>query len=105
MILHDWVFEDLPGQPGYSRLIDNDTSEETEHNHKVYKYANELEKAEWVELWEIYKGKDYNELNRLSDEIVAESKLAGLEYEQVIMLTDALYDSWFDGSGLNTWWD
>ena len=105
VILHDWEFEPVSDHPGCSRLIDKDTPEEMEHNRKVYALAQKMEDDEWVELWEIYKGKDYNELKRLSDEITEESKLAGLDYQQVIPLTDVLYDKWFDGSGLNSWWD
>jgi len=105
LIHYDWEFEPVPDQPGYSRLVDKETPEEKEHNRKVYTYSTKLEEDEWAELWGIYKGKDYNELKRLSDEIVAKGESEGLDYEQLSKLTDELHDGWFDGSGLNSWWD
>jgi hypothetical protein len=82
MILHPWVFEPVPNEPGSSRLIDNDTPEEKEHNRKVMDRALEIQRQEWDEMFEIFKGQDYSKFDKDID-----------FYEQ------------FDGSGINTWWD
>ena len=41
----DWLFEDI-----------EDTSEQREHNSKVFKRSHEIEEAEWKELWKSLKG-------------------------------------------------
>ena len=90
LILHDWEFEDVEDKPGCSRLIDNEKPEEKEHNKKIYDYAQDLEQEEWDELWKIYRGQDPY------IKTVAYIKTIGNESH---------YDDYFDGSGLNTWWD
>ena len=82
LVLHDWEFEEVPDNPGYSQLIDNDTPEEKEHNKKVFDRAREIEEQEWDELFVILKGQDYTKFDKDID-----------WYEQ------------FDGSGLKGWWD
>jgi len=84
LILHDWEFEDVEDKPGCSRLIDNEKPEEKEYNKKIYDYAQDLEQEEWDELWKIYRGQD--------------------PYIKTIG-NESHYDDYFDGSGLNTWWD
>jgi len=56
-------------------LVDNDTPEEKEHISKVFKYASKLEDEEWVELWDILKGKEFTTIEE------------------------------FDGSDMRGWWD
>jgi hypothetical protein len=56
-------------------LVDNDTPEEKEHISKVFKYASKLEDDEWVELWDILKGKEFTTIEE------------------------------FDGSDMRGWWD
>lgn len=75
LVLHDWEFEDVGN--GLSRLVDKDTSEEKEHNRKVFQRSREIEEAEWKELWEIFKGTRY-------------SKQYGKKY---------------DGTDMRGWWD
>ena len=82
LVLHDWEFEEVPDNPGYSQLIDNDTPEEKEHNKKVFDRAREIEEQEWDELFVILKGQDYTKFDKDKD-----------WYKQ------------FDGSGLKGWWD
>jgi hypothetical protein len=82
LVLHEWEFEPVPDKPGYSQLVDNDTTEEKEHNKKVFDRAREIEKQEWDELFVILKGQDYTKFDKDID-----------WYKQ------------FDGSGLNGWWD
>jgi hypothetical protein len=82
MILHPWEFEPVPDRHGRTRLIDKDTPEEKEHNRKVMDRALEIQRQEWDEMFEIFKGQDYSKFDKDID-----------FYEQ------------FDGSGINTWWD
>lgn len=91
IIHYDWDFEDVPDKPGFSQLIDNETDEEKEHNHKVYDRTHELEELEWNELWEILKGKNYKEYY----DTLSEEEKKNLNN----------YNNWFDGSGLRGWWD
>ena len=80
--LHDWEFEPVEDEPGYSRLVDKDTDEEKIHNRKVFDRAREIERQEWDELFTILKGQDYTKFDKDID-----------WYEQ------------FDGSGIKGWWD
>jgi hypothetical protein len=75
LIMHDWEFEETDG--GNYRLLDKETTEEKEHNHRVFQRAKEIEDAEWKELWEIFKGTRY-------------SKRYGKKY---------------DGTDMRSWWD
>lgn len=94
LIHHGFQFEDVPDQPGYSRLVDLDTPEEAAHNRKVYDRSTEIGQQEWHELWSLLKGQDINEYRKISDAATEEEKKKG-----------DLYDNWFDGSGINGWWD
>jgi len=71
----DFEFEPAD-QVGYFRLVDNETPEEKEHNHKVFKRSHEIEEEYWDEMVKIIRGqrnlKDYNE---------------------------------YDGTGMRGWWD
>lgn len=82
LVLLEWEFEDVPGKPGFSQMIDNKTEDEKQHNSKVFSRAREIEKQEWSELFVILKGQDYTRFSKKID-----------WYEQ------------FDGSGLKGWWD
>lgn len=90
LVLHEWEFEDVEGKPGYSRLVDNDTEEEKEHNRKVFERAHEIEENEWNELFTILKGRPSPEFQMFLDK--SENK-------------ESAWDNWFDGSGMRGWWD
>ena len=90
IVLHEWEFEDVEGKPGYSRLVDNDTEEEKEHNRKVFERAHEIEENEWNELFTILKGRPSPEFQMFLDK--SENK-------------ESAWDNWFDGSGMRGWWD
>ena len=94
-IVHrEWEFEDVPDRPGCSRLVDNDTEEEKAHRDKVYDKAQLIENREWKEIWTILNGQDHEEYKALN----AEDKLKEDR-------DDNLWNDWYDGSGLNHWWD
>ena len=77
MIHYEWEFEDVPGQPGFSRLVDKETEEEKEHNRKILHRSGEIEEQQWNELWTILRGtKSSKKRNKK-----------------------------FDGSDLRAWWD
>ena len=90
IIHHEWEFEEVPDNPGFSRLIDKDTPEEAEHNRKVFARAREIEEAEWAELWPILQGQNSKHFTMIQD-------LTGD--------ADSAWDNWFDGSGMKGWWD
>ena len=90
LILRDWEFEDVEDRPGFSRLVDNDTEEEKEHNRKVFERAHEIEENEWNELFTILKGRPSPEFQMFLDK--SENK-------------ESAWDNWFDGSGMRGWWD
>lgn len=90
LVLHDWEFEDIEDKPGYSRLVDNDTEEEKDHNRKVFERAREIEEKEWSELFTILKGRPSPEYQMFLDK--SEDKKSA-------------WDNWFDGSDMRGWWD
>jgi hypothetical protein len=67
-------FEPIEGSDSY-RLVDTDTPAEKKHARKVYKRARVIEDKEWIELWDIYKGKKFTTWEK------------------------------YDGSDLRGWWD
>lgn len=75
-------FVPVEDRPDCYELVDNDTPEEKEHNKKVYARAREIEEQEWKELWQIFKGQDYDKFDKKKD-----------------------WNEQFDGSGMKTWWD
>ena len=82
LIIRDWEF--VPeGVDSYS-LKDNLNKKEKDHNRKVYNRARQIEQEEWKELWYIFEGQ---------------------QHEKYRKMKDVEWDDWFDGSGMQTWWD
>jgi len=75
-------FVPFEGNSEYYEMVDYNDKEQKEFNRNFFKRVNELEEQEWVELWEIMKGQDYNKFDNEKD-----------------------FDDQFDGSGLRGWWD
>jgi hypothetical protein len=48
--LGEWQFELLENG---NKLIEYETEQDKEHNHKIYQRAIEIEEKEWKELWKI----------------------------------------------------
>lgn len=71
-----------------------DTPEEREHNKRVFDRANEIERSEWNELWTILRGQDLQEYKKMCESKSPEE-----------MSKNDVWGDWFDGSGMNTWWD
>ena len=92
--LYDWEFETVPDSPDLKRLVDKESEEEKEHNRKVFVRAREIGESEWNELWQIFKGQDNKEYQKLKETLTEEQKR---EEDQ--------YYKWFDGSDLRGWWD
>ena len=68
-------FKLIEGKEELYELVDNDTPTEKEHISKVFKYSQELEDKEWIEIWEILKGKKFTTMEE------------------------------YDGSDMRGWWD
>ena len=91
-----WEFEDVGND--CSRLIDNDTPEEKEQWRSVYDYARNLEETEWEELWQIFKGQTTSEYKEWEEKNKS-------EFTQEEIDNSEAYNKFFDGSGINGWWD
>ena len=87
-------FEDIPDQPGYYRLTDNENPDDVNHNRKVYRRSDEIEAQEWKELWRILEGQDHSEYSKIVENATEEEKRE-----------KDLWKEWFDGSGMKHWWD
>lgn len=94
LVSYDWEFEDVQDKPGYSQLIDKESSAEKKHNSKVFSRARKLEESEWKELWKIFEGQDIRGYKKFQKTLTEEEKKK----------TDSYYQ-WFDGSDMRGWWD
>jgi len=93
-VMHvDWSFEEVKDNPDSFQLVDS-YPEAKEHNRKIYTRADEIEKEEWKEIWEILEGQDHSEYVKLVESTSEEDRRK----------TDLWY-KWFDGSGAKHWWD
>jgi hypothetical protein len=92
--LHDWEFEEVPDNPGFSRLVEKETEEEKKHNRKVFNRARQIEKEEWKELMHLLEGQDIKGYKKFEKTLTEEEKKETNQYY-----------NWFDGSGIKGWWD
>lgn len=90
--IYDWEFEET--ENGNYTLKDEETPEEQEHSGKVFARAREMEKIEWVELWNIFKGQDPEEWKKIQEKLPKNKQNDWDPYEK-----------WYDGSDLRGWWD
>ena len=88
----DWQFEVVPENPSTSRLIDNQTKEEKEHNRRVFKLAQTIEDREWRELWNIFKGQSNLDYKKFKKTLTPEEQATA-------------WDKWYNGSDMRGWWD
>ena len=79
----DWLWDDR-----------EDTDEERIHNKKVFERAREIEDSEWNELWSIIQGQNVKEYSEIYNSKTDEEKKEG-----------DIWNNWFDGSGMKSWWD
>ena len=84
-------FKPLSDNPEMFELVENETENEKSHRKAVYDLSNQLEQDEWNELWTILRGQNIQEYKDLMDKKEVKD---GSEW-----------DEWFDGSGMNSWWD
>jgi hypothetical protein len=94
LILHDWEFEEIEGDPEHFQLKDNDTADEKAHNRKVFDRAREIGEQEWQELWTILRGQPDGEYQKLYDELTEEERK-----------NESHWYKWYDGSDMRRWWD
>ena len=92
--LHDWEFEEVPDNPGFSRLVEKETEEEKKQNRKVFNRARQIEKEEWKELMHLLEGQDIKGYKKFEKTLTEEEKKETNQYY-----------NWFDGSGIKGWWD
>ena len=63
-------------------------------NSKVYLLADEIKEKEWQELWKIFEGQNINAYIMLTDRLSQEEKREKDHWNE-----------WFDGTGIDGWWD
>lgn len=80
---YEMKFVPLETDPTLFEMVTDESEEDKQHNKKVYARAREIEQEEWNELWEIFKGQDIKKYKPKKQD----------------------WDDWFDGSGMNNWWD
>ena len=90
----DWEFEDVPDKPGFSRLVENETPAEKKHNRKVFNRSRQIEEQEWKELFTILFGQYPSEYKKIVKNATEEERKNG-----------DLWNNWYNGTGLNGWWD
>ena len=90
----DWEFEEVPDKPGFSRLVDNETPAEKKHNRKVFNRSRQIEEQEWKELFTILEGQNHAEYKKIVKNATEEERKNG-----------DLWNNWYNGTGLNGWWD
>jgi hypothetical protein len=64
-------------------IIKEGENEDLLHNEIVYKRAHEIEESEWNELCDIIRGQDNTKYKPKKQD----------------------WDEWFDGTGMQNWWD
>jgi hypothetical protein len=83
LFIEPFEFKPSESHPDSFELVDNKTSEQKEHNKKVYDRAREIEEQEWAELWYIFKGQNNSEYDCEKQD----------------------WNDWFDGTGMRGCWD
>jgi hypothetical protein len=78
------TFDEIPDRPDLKRLVTEGDEEQLKHNNSVYKRAQEIEEQQFNEVFDILKGQDINEYRKMKN---------------------PSWNKWFDGSGINHWWD
>lgn len=94
IMFRNWHFEIADEERETYKLVDDGDEFAKEHNSKVYDRSREIEENEWNELWDIFRGQDIKEFRKLLD-FIPEKERGDYSH----------YSNWFDGSGLNGWWD
>lgn len=95
---HPWDFVKSEDHENCYTYIDYDTPEEKELRSNVYAYARKLEEDEWVEIWQIIKGKTNSEYN-----IWIEQNKHKYNKQQLDDAEDFYF--FMNGEGLSSWWD
>jgi hypothetical protein len=91
IIMDDFMkrLEKIEGKEAYELL--DEPEEIRKHNAEIYDLARKIEEEEWRELWDIFKGQNYEDFKPSDREDWTK--------------TDDEYREWFDGSGMKSWWD
>jgi hypothetical protein len=93
-----WEFKEVEDRPDCMELVDNYTEEEKELQSKIFAEARKIQEEEWDELWDIFRGQKKEDFDKWFEENKS-------KYTQK-QINDAIpYYTWFNGSGLSSWWD
>lgn len=89
-----WNFEFDEKFEGFAKLFADETEEETRDNAQIYELTHKLKTDTWNELFLILKGQDSIEYAELCERSTDEERK-----------NNDLWYKWFDGSGIQGWWD
>lgn len=94
-MISNWTYKPTEEiyEPTGEQLVEviSDVSEEQEEiNGKIVERSHEINARYWNELWQIIKGQDFQDWNY---------------NEETRKKYNNDFDKWFDGSGINGWWD
>ena len=92
-ILKDDYMTTAEQELGITFLDTKDASEAS----KVINLSNKLAERDWKRLWRILEGQNHNEYVMLLDRQNIQSQFEDAH--------DDLWAKWFDGTGMNGWWD
>lgn len=98
-IVEDKYQEIAESQLGFSVSFEFDfenfkTKELGEENRKIFYLCQEIESAEWKELWTIFEGQKNSHFLLLLNKISPEERN-----------TTNSHDNWYDGTGMGHWWN
>ena len=101
----DWIFVATPDQTHYNivkKCLEQNVNVFCEkpltltykESKSLYKLANKIEEQEWKELWQIFEGQDIRKYGHLLKKYTPEEQKE-----------KDIWNEWFDGSGMRSWWD
>ena len=75
-------------------FLPEEPKEIKEANRKIYDLSREIEDKEWKELWIIFQGQEHSHYVMLLDKMTPEERKE-----------DDVWNNWYDGSGMDRWWN
>lgn len=75
-------------------FLPEEPEEIKEANRKIYDLSREIEDKEWKELWIIFQGQEHSHYVMLLDKMTPEERKE-----------DDVWNNWYDGSGMDRWWN
>lgn len=80
----EYTFKDIEDNPSLKKFVMDGDDDKIKHNDSVHKRALEIEEEQWNELFDILRGPNIDEYRKIKN---------------------PNWNKWYDGSGMNHWWD